>query len=350
MVSDERTETGERVPVETLPQAVARYEIDRDTITLRATNGPFNSAFDTDIAPLTLAAWWDENGLVASERDLGAIHAAIHAGDTVETVVFVPSEGATEETPHRLCAVPDGAPTTGTLTLIKTQYQTDGQSVSEHIASVVSHDLRNPLDVAKARARAARETGDTEHFDRLDRAHDRMERIIGDVLTFARGRGAVDATPGVAIADISEEAWRAVETGNASLSVAPDLSTVEADPDHLQRLFENLFRNAVEHGAVDQSSRAESSETADHDPDTAVTVRVKPADDGFAVTDDGPGIPPAERTRVFEPGYSTDSDGTGLGLTIVDQIADAHGWTVTAMKSESGGTRFKITGLAEQSS
>ena len=67
-------------------------------------------------------------------------------------------------------------------------------------------------------------------------------------------------------------------------------------------------------------------------------------EDGFFVADDGVGIPPAERERVFDPGYSTNEtgDGTGLGLTIVERIAEAHDWTVSLATGSAGGARFEF--------
>ena len=101
-----------------------------------------------------------------------------------------------------------------------------------------------------------------------------------------------------------------------------------ADERRLQRLFENLYRNAVEHGGED------------------VTVTVGDIDgEGFFVADDGPGIPPDERDRVFQSGYSGDEDGTGFGLAIVERIVEAHGWAIHVTESDTGGARFEITGL-----
>jgi signal transduction histidine kinase len=73
-----------------------------------------------------------------------------------------------------------------------------------------------------------------------------------------------------------------------------------------------------------------------------VAVAVGDTDGGFYVADDGPGIPEEERDAVFEVGYSTEN-GTGIGLNIVRQVVDAHGWTVRATESAAGGTRFEIT-------
>jgi signal transduction histidine kinase len=194
----------------------------------------------------------------------------------------------------------------------------------ERIASVVSHDLRNPLEVAKIRLEAAQDTGDAVHFEKLEGALDRIEHLVRDVLTI--GGGDVDPTGTVAIRDVAEAAWETVDTADATLVTAASLPTVRGDADHLQRLFENLFRNAVEHGGE------------------TVTVTVGPVSDGpgFIVADDGPGIADDERERVFESGYTTADDGTGFGLAIVREIAEGHGWTPDLTASESGGARFEF--------
>jgi signal transduction histidine kinase len=92
-------------------------------------------------------------------------------------------------------------------------------------------------------------------------------------------------------------------------------------------LFENLFRNCVEHGVDDASG---------------LSVTVGPLPDGFYVADDGVGVPEAERDHVVEFGYTTTDDGTGIGLGIVEDVATAHGWTVTVTESEDGGARFEF--------
>ncbi len=195
----------------------------------------------------------------------------------------------------------------------------------ELVASVVSHDLRNPLDVAKAHLRVAQETGATDHLSTVADAHDRMERIIDDVLTLSRV-GEPDRRQ-VDVAATARAAWDTVATGDAELVVdAPP--TADADPNTLERLFENLFRNVTEHAGP------------------APTVRLGTVADGFYVADDGPGIPPAERDQVFRSGYTVDGTGTGLGLAIVGRIVAAHGWEVRVVEADDGGAQFEIVGLA----
>jgi hypothetical protein len=246
----------------------------------------------------------------------------------------------------------------------------DDPPAVDQVSSVISHDLRNPLDVAKAHLQAARETGDPEHFESVSSAHDRMERIIRDVLTLTRGAAVVDPSERVSVETAATEAWQSVETGRATLDLSDPLPTTTADPDRVRRLFENLFRNSVEHGSTssrpqaddsvehgstddrlgsaddDPTHRSEARASPDRDddvpPGNGVTITVGTLADGFYVADDGPGIPPEEREVVLEPGYSTRDGGTGLGLAIVDRIVAAHDWKLDLTTAEHGGVQFEI--------
>ena len=196
----------------------------------------------------------------------------------------------------------------------------------EEFTSVVSHDLRNPLTVLKGALQLAEETGEHDHFERGHRAVDRMERLVEDLRALARQGDRVTDLESIRLAETAAASWDTVETGDATLQV-DSAATVMADEGRLRQLFENLFRNAVEHGG------------------STVTVAVDDCEDGFFVADDGPGIAPEDRDRVFESGYSTSDEGTGFGLAIVSEIASAHGWTVDVTESESGGARFEVGGV-----
>jgi len=197
----------------------------------------------------------------------------------------------------------------------------------EEFASVVSHDLRNPLTVAQGRLALLREECDSDYIDDIEQAHQRMEALIEDLLELARDGISPSETTSVDLADFVQSCWQNVDTKAATLVTDIDLAVV-ADESRLRQLLENLIRNAVEHGGDE------------------VTVTVGEHDGGFYVEDDGPGIPEDDRDTVFDAGYSTSVEGTGFGLRIVDQVAEAHGWQVRVTEGRDGGARFEITGVA----
>jgi K+-sensing histidine kinase KdpD len=205
----------------------------------------------------------------------------------------------------------------------------------EEFASIVSHDLRNPIQVLdgrlshlEERAAAADPSDDSALADQVEpmrRSVERMSDLVEDMLTLAREGAAVDEREVVDLAAVAREAWTTTDAAAATLTVEGDC-TLAADPSRLRQLFENCFRNAVDHGP----------------PDVAVRVGALPDRAGFYIEDDGPGIPESERDEVFDLGHTTDDDGTGLGLGIVSEIVDAHGWSIAASASESGGARFEV--------
>jgi signal transduction histidine kinase len=104
-----------------------------------------------------------------------------------------------------------------------------------------------------------------------------------------------------------------------------------ADPGRFTELLENLFANAHQHGG-------------------ATEVRVDATPTGFEITDDGRGVSETVRDRAFEFGYTTEGEGTGFGLAIVQRIATAHGWSVAFEDPEgtsaSVGARIVVDGVS----
>jgi len=252
----------------------------------------------------------------------------------------------------------------------------------EEFASVVSHDLRGPLNVIEGELRRHRETGADEHLDAVEAASYHLDRVVTDLLDLARDGQTIAEAEETSLEAVARRAWSLVDGRGATLEVTGD-ATLRADPGRLTRALENLFRNSVEHGSTgprsqaredsmehgSTSSRAPPDESVEHGStytrvqsgdsggcgDGVVggardspEVKVGPLPDGrgFYVADDGPGIPPGTRERAFDPGFTTDSDGTGLGLAIVHRIFEAHGWSVEVGESESGGARFVVRGVA----
>jgi PAS domain S-box-containing protein len=213
----------------------------------------------------------------------------------------------------------------------------------DRFASVASHDLRNPLNAAQLQFDLIRDQAPAEPAAAVQQNLDRMERMIDELLTLARSGQTVETTDAVGLRETATDAWQHVESGDASLelTVAADVH-IQADSDRLLHIFENLFRNAVEHNDGSLTVRVGTTEQTQGADGEAST--------GFFVEDNGDGIPEQMRSEIFEHGYTTNDEGTGFGLSIVEEIVDAHGWTIQATESQAGGARFEITGvtLAEE--
>jgi signal transduction histidine kinase len=202
----------------------------------------------------------------------------------------------------------------------------------EEFADIVSHDLRNPLSTAAGWTEVVdRQLTDEEPdieaaregLDQIADSHRRMDELIEVLLTMAQQGRTVDETQSVSLDQCATEAWSTAETGELKLVIETD-QQVEADPARLRQVFENLFRNANDHGI-------------------ASTVYITETATGFAVEDDGEGIPDSDRESLFEFGYTTDEEGTGIGLAVVKRIIEAHGWQISVDDSEHGGARFEIS-------
>jgi len=196
----------------------------------------------------------------------------------------------------------------------------------DEFAGVVSHDLRNPLHIARGRLALIAEECESDHIEAIERAHDRMATLIEDLLTLAREGDELNGIEPVDLGDLVWTCWQHVETGDASMRTDIDMQ-IRADTTCLQQLLENLIQNAVKHTGDD------------------VTVTVGELDDGFYFEDDGPGIAPENRAAVFETDYSTAQSGTGLGLKIVERVVEAHEWEICVSEGTDGGTRFEILGI-----
>jgi len=199
----------------------------------------------------------------------------------------------------------------------------------DQFADILAHDIRNPLTVAQGYVELAREDDDTPELERVGDALDRIDHLVDDVLALSKAGRIVGRSESVDLPALVEDAWETTETRDATLHVEDGLGAITADRSRVSELFENLFRNAVEHGG------------------DAVDVRVGPlgTGTGFYVADDGPGIDESIRESVVDHGFSTDVDGTGYGLSIVQQIAAGHGWELTITDGPEGGARFDFRGV-----
>jgi signal transduction histidine kinase len=205
------------------------------------------------------------------------------------------------------------------------------------LAASISHEVRNPLAILRSTVQNLEEDAASSEEVRRSCAFlrdeiDRLGRVTGSILGLARPvaprprpvRAAelLDRVRLLAPLEVRAKALR-LEVDDRSSG-----AEIEADADLLSQALLGLLANAAqaapERGTVTLAARYSAGELA------------------LSVLDDGPGVPLADRERVFEPFYSTRPEGHGLGLAVVRQIARAHGARIEVGDREGGGARFSI--------
>ncbi|MFE9439852.1 sensor histidine kinase [Streptomyces sp. NPDC006602] len=210
-----------------------------------------------------------------------------------------------------------------------------------------SHELRTPLmsvrgyaDLFQYAAANAPEERD-KHLARLRAEAARMGFLLDDLLLLARLDAAEVETPLriteanlVELVDQAADAFRASHPDHPlTVAAGPGTLTLRLDPQRIRQVLDNLLTNAAAHTPAGT--------------DVTVTVSVEPGRTLVRVADAGPGIPPADRARVFDRFYrvdkarSRDRGGSGLGLAVARSLVAAHGGTVE-LSSEPGATVFTL--------
>ena len=199
----------------------------------------------------------------------------------------------------------------------------------DEFAGVLAHDIRNPLSVARGYTELAREERDGPELEQIEEALDQIDTLVSNVLALSKEGEYIGDSGRVDVEDSIRRSWRNTDTRQATVRIVDEMASIYADKDRFEDALANLFRNAVEHAG-------EAVE---------ITVGRLAEGDGIYIADDGEGIPESIRADVFDRGYSTQNDGTGYGLSIVKQIAEAQGWEVIATEADDGGARFEISGI-----
>jgi signal transduction histidine kinase len=218
--------------------------------------------------------------------------------------------------------------------------RTERLSTLGQLTATVAHELRNPLSAIRntyyvmKEGAGRKETNFDRQLDRMERSIGRCDRIISDLLDYSRLRT-------LNLAPVVFDPWIEDVLGDqhlpAEVSLVKQLGasgeTIGVDVDRMRQVVNNLVENA-----------AQAMHGMDAKRPSQIVVSTVMTAQGFefAVTDTGPGIPAAILPKVFDPLFSTKSFGTGLGLSVVRQIVEQHGGTVTITSDPETGTRVAI--------
>jgi signal transduction histidine kinase len=210
------------------------------------------------------------------------------------------------------------------------------------MSTVIAHEIRNPLMIIKTSLRSFRrrelsEADVREAADDIDHEVDRLNRIVGDVLDFARPI-ELDLRP-TDVNAVCRSAVEAVLVGEAppalEMRLDPELPDVLTDGERLRTALLNILANAKE--AVEAKPNGRDG--------SGIVLETKRSDEGkiaIVVRDEGVGIPPEDLAKIFEPYFTGKRTGTGLGLAITKNIVESLGGTVVAVSRQSEGTEIRI--------
>ena len=232
----------------------------------------------------------------------------------------------------------------------------DRLSALGRLSTVIAHEVRNPLMIIKGSLRTLKRDGASpaevrEAAADVEQEVARLNRVVGDVLDFARPLRIEPAT--VDVAALARDAARAAVEGGEGITVrlALDAATgsVVTDAERLRAVLVNLIENARDGLAARRASDGPPRQGASPASDDVELGSCRTPAGGVRiwVEDRGVGIPPDDLSHVFEPYFTTKRTGTGLGLAIVRKVSDALGGTLRLASREGAGTRVEIELPAE---
>lgn len=223
----------------------------------------------------------------------------------------------------------------------RAQVQAERLAAIGEISSQITHELRNPLSSIGLNVEMLAEELPPEAADARDmltaveRELTRLTALTERYLSMARGdgRARVPCDLFEIAHDVTRQLRPGFERDGTDLLLAGESAVVHADADQMRQVLINILQNALAAVRDDVSAHC-------------VHVRVQAEHERVIVwiDDDGPGVPQAQRARLFEPFTSGRADGTGLGLAICRRIVTDHGGTIGVQRSpELGGARFTLT-------
>ncbi|AFZ72837.1 GAF domain-containing protein [Natronobacterium gregoryi] len=332
------------------PDPTVRYEVEDGTARIRGVNDSFTEAFgdEESVVGEGLAEYTVPDGLAERTAALdealrsGKQQLLVHRRETVEgtrdfvlTVVPLQTTDAEAEDEDEN----DGERTKAGL-LVYDDVTERKRRELEHAAAtkrldavteLADDELEPQLTVARSYLELAEKTGKEEHFRTMEEAHEEAKVALDELLDTV-GKAGDELEP-VAVSDVARHAWTTVDTDGARLVTESDL-ILEGDRKRLRELFESVLETAID---VDSAE----SETGT-DP---VTITVGATDDGFYVVGDRPTTDSPDGPQgAPTPGRLNGTDGSGLQLDRVEEIATDHGWDIGVAEDDDG-TAFAFRGV-----
>lgn len=198
----------------------------------------------------------------------------------------------------------------------------DSAELLDGITDILSHDLANNVTTAKGFLELAMQTQDLDYVQKAKDSVGGIESMANMLVTLGRTGDPIEEFIEIDLREHAEDVFHSMNGGELEIRAS---GIILADSACLKRILQNIFQNAVDHASEE------------------VTVEIGLLEDGFYVEDDGPGFPEEVIDNALDPGVSSQGDHHGMGLTIVNRLAQAHGWTVTISNLESGGARIEFT-------
>jgi signal transduction histidine kinase len=206
-------------------------------------------------------------------------------------------------------------------------------------AAGLAHETRNPLNIIRGLAHLiSRQSESSDEIRGRSREiiteTDRVTAQLNEFINYSRPREV--RRTAVSLSSVVTEVVRAlsydIEEKQVRLDAEKSQITIEADEQLLRQALFNLLLNAIQ--AVDQNGDIQ-----------VVANRLGPLEAFLEVRDNGPGVPEEYRTEIFKPYFTTQPNGTGLGLAVVQQIVLAHGWEIECVPNSPKGAIFRISHL-----
>ena len=206
-------------------------------------------------------------------------------------------------------------------------------------AAGLAHETRNPLNIIRGLAQMISKQPDTalevqkKSREIIDEA-DKVAAQLNEFINYSRPREVRRSV--LRLSSVVAEVVRALnydlEEKKIRLQVQGEQLSIEADEQLLRQALFNLILNAIQ--AVNGSGEIQVVAEKRNSSEAVLEVR-----------DNGPGVPPERRNEIFKPYFTTQKQGTGLGLAVVQQIVLAHGWEVQCLANQPQGAIFRITHL-----